>query len=516
MQNYCLLCKPPNVLTSFIKKNGFRLELSFFSIIFAAMNQRLLTVIILMLLVSGLWAANQQEGIRKVRYKNGPAWIYRVSLTDKDGSGYSLEHPTRFLSRRSVERRKRQGLKVDSTDLPVSHRYMQLIERRDVSIIGQSRWQNTVLIRVKDTTVIQTINSLPCVKSSQLVWIAPDSVSPTALKAKHHEHFEERDSVTGERYGTAAAQIKAVKGERLHDIGMRGEGMMIAVIDGGFKNVNAIPAFHRVDIRGTRDFVYPQSPSIYAETDHGTKVLSAMALNEPYYYIGTAPKASYWLLRSEDQQTEQAVEEDYWTMAAEFADSVGCDLINSSLGYHEYDHHFMSYQQWQLDGRTAFISRSASMLAAKGIILVNSAGNLGMGTWKKIGVPADADHIMTVGAMMDDPSHKIAPFSSVGPTQDQRVKPDVVATGAPARLVNGRGVIMDDMGTSFSTPIVCGLMACLWQAMPGKTAEEIMELVRQTSNNYAHPDNIYGYGVPNFWRAYQIGMYNSQSPTPSR
>jgi subtilisin family serine protease len=463
-------------------------------------------------MVCGAWAEGQQATTRRVRYKDGPAWIYRISLTDKNGTGYSLEHPTRFLSRRSVERRKRQGLQVDSTDLPVSYRYVRQIERNDVSIIGQSRWQNTVLVRVKDTTVMREINGLACVKSSRLVWQAPDSVSHTALKAKFLEHFEERDSVHGELYGTAAEQIKAVKGERLHDIGLRGEGMMIAVIDGGFKNVDRIPVFQRINIRGVQDFVYPRSPSVYAETDHGTKVLSAMAINKPYYYIGTAPRASYWLLRSEDLQTEQEVEEDYWTMAAEFADSVGCDLINSSLGYTEYDHHYMRFKQWQLDGRTAFISRSASMLASKGIVLVNSAGNMGMGTWKKIGVPADADHIMTVGAVMDDKPLKIAPFSSVGPTQDQRVKPDVVATGAPARLVNGRGAIMDDMGTSFSAPIVCGLMACLWQAMPTKTAEEIMELVRRSSSNYDHPDNIYGYGMPNFWRAYQIGTYNAPNP----
>ncbi len=148
-------------------------------------------------------------------------------------------------------------------------------------------------------------------------------------------------------------------------------------------------------------------------------------------------------------------------------------------------------------------------MAQKGMILVNSAGNSGMGSWKKIGVPADADHILTVGAMLADDPHKIAPFSSVGPTQDQRVKPDVVALGAPARLVNGRGVIMDDMGTSFSAPIVCGLMACLWQALPKMTADQMIELIRQTSSNYAHPDNVYGYGVPNFWLAYQIGTYNT-------
>ena len=471
--------------------------------------QRLTLLLFLLSAAIGIHAYGDQEPTQRVRYKYGPAFIYRIMLTDKQGTAGSLEHPTRFLSRRSVERRKRQGLAVDSTDLPVSARYLKLIRNKDVDIIGQSRWQNTVLVRLRDSSLIHGVSQLPCVKGTKLVWQAPDSVTPSAVKAKYHDEFEARDSVSGEVYGTAAQQIRTLQGHRLHDIGLRGEAMMIAVLDGGFKNVDKIPAFQRVDIRGWHDFVTPQSPSIFAETDHGTKVLSAMAINAPHYYIGTAPKASYWLLRSEDTQTEQEVEEDYWTMAAEFADSVGCDLINSSLGYNEYDHPQMSYRQWQLDGRTAFVSRSASLLAGKGILLVNSAGNSGMGTWKKIGVPSDADHILTVGAVLNDEPHKIAPFSSVGPTQDQRIKPDIVAIGAPARLVNGRGVIMDDMGTSFSTPVVCGLMACLWQALRNKTAEEMIELIRQSGNNSEHPDNIYGYGMPNFWRAYQIGSYDA-------
>ena len=392
------------------------------------MNKTVLVVLFLLTIALAGHANTDQEAAMRVKYKGTPGFIYRLYLTDKQESANLLAHPTRFLSRRSVERRRRQGLAVDSTDLPVSRRYVRLIESKDVSIVGESRWQNTVLVRVKDSTLIQRLRQLPCVKGSRLVWQSPDSVPAGTLKVKVHERFEERDSMPGNVYGTAAGQITTVKGERLHSISLRGEGMMIAVIDGGFKNVDKIPAFQRVD----------------------------------------APKASYWLLRSEDQQTEQEVEEDYWTMAAEFADSVGCDLINSSLGYNEYDHLWMTYRLWQLDGRTAFVSRSASMLAAKGIILVNSAGNSGMGTWKKIGVPADADHIMSVGAVMDSEPHKIAPFSSVGPTQDQRIKPDVVAIGAPTRLVNGRGVIMSDMGTSFAAPVICGLMACLWQAMPEK------------------------------------------------
>jgi subtilisin family serine protease len=198
-------------------------------------------------------------------------------------------------------------------------------------------------------------------------------------------------------------------------------------------------------------------------------------------------------------------------MAAEFADSVGCDVINSSLGYNEYDHKWMSYKQWQLDGQTAFITRSASMLASKGIVLCNSAGNSGMGPWKKIGVPADADQILTIGAISDNETQRIAAFSSIGPTQDGRVKPDVVAIGAPARVISGRGMITSSMGTSFSSPVVCGLVACLWQALPHKTALEIIELIRHTGNNYQHPDNIYGFGVPDFWQAYMEGMIKVNS-----
>ena len=391
----------------------------------------------------------------RVKYKNGSSFIYRLYISDKKNSPYSIHHPGRYLSRRSIERRKRQQLPIDSTDLPVSPRYLRLIEQQNVSIIGQSRWQNTVLVRLKDSTQIHRLEQLSCVTSSKLVWISPDSVTPTAVKTSYHDDFEERDSVGGRYHGKNDSQIRLLQGHRLHQIG-----------------------FQQIDICGYQDFVNPASPSIFSETDHGTKVLSTMAINKPYFYIGTAPMASYWLLRSEDQQTEQEVEEDYWTMAAEFADSVGCDLINSSLGYHEYDYPWMSHQLHQLNGRTAFVSRSASLLASKGIILVNSAGNSGMGSWKKIGVPSDADNILTVGAITADEPRHIAPFSSVGPSQDGRVKPDVVAIGAPTFLVNGRGVIIEDMGTSFSAPTICGMVACY-----GKGC--LRRLLPKLSNSFA-------------------------------
>ena len=231
-----------------------------------------------------------------------------------------------------------------------------------MSVIGQSRWQNTVLVRTKDSTAIDKLRLLPCIKESRLVWLSPDSITPTAVKTPYRSKLEPLHYMEDQPYGRSYTQINTLQGHRLHQIGLKGHNMMIAIIDGGFKNANAIPVFLKASINGYKDFVTPASPSIFAETDHGTKVLSAMATNEPNYYIGTAPGASYWLLRSEDQQTEQEVEEDYWTMAAEFADSVGCDLINSSLGYSTYDHPWMSHKLWQLDGHTTFTNSTQDLI----------------------------------------------------------------------------------------------------------------------------------------------------------
>ena len=473
---------------------------------------RLICMLFCLLLATVSSSAKKPDVAQRQKYKHGTSFIYRVYLSDKKGSPFSLAHPSRFLSRRSLDRRKRQHLVLDSTDLPVNPRYIRQIEKNEeVSVIGQSRWKNTLLVRVKDTTLLHSLDQLPFVQERKLVWQSPDSITQTTERVKYLDRFDEHDHRPDQRYGRSHEQIRLLQGQRLHDIEMEGAGMMIAIIDGGFRNVDRIPAFQRADIRGYKDFVCPPSPSVFAETDHGTKVLSAMALNEPFYYIGSAPKSAYWLLRSEDQQTEQEVEEDYWVMAAEFADSIGCDLINSSLGYNEYDHAMMNHPLWHLNGHTAFISQAASMVADKGIILINSAGNSGMGPWKKITVPADAENILTVGAVTPDAPYRIAPFSSIGPSQDGRVKPDVVAVGAPAFLVNGRGNIMQDMGTSFAAPIVCGLAACLWEALPEKTAKEIIELIRLSSNNYEHPDNIYGYGIPKFWRAYMYGKANANA-----
>ena len=454
------------------------------------------------------------------RYPWGKTYMFRLYLTDKKGTPGTLRYPEMYLSQKSLERRKRQHLSVDSTDLPLSAYYLKQIRMMGATVMCQSKWNNTVVVRTADSAMVSQFSQLPFVSRVVHVWTAPDTLKPVT-RENVVPQMNTSSRVEEKYYGNAGSQIGLLNGKPLHDMGFRGQGMTIAVLDGGFQNCNEIPALQRANIVGGKNFVWSpesrgQAPDIrmlrsgeplpeilFRETDHGTKVLSTMATDEPQILVGTAPEARYWLLRSEDQHSEQPVEEDYWTMAAEFADSAGVDIISSSLGYSNYDGTDNDYRQRDLDGRTALISRSASMLAQKGIILVSSAGNAGMGPWKKIEVPGDASDILTVGALNRQKEN--APFSGVGPTQDGRVKPDVMALGSPAVLISGRGTIVRDMGTSFSTPIVAGLVACLWQALPEKTAFDIIALVRQTASQHDQPDNIYGYGTPNFWRAYMIG-----------
>lgn len=441
----------------------------------------------------------------KIKYPGKKTYIFRYALTDKAPTEYSLEKPLRFLSQKSLDRRNRQGLGVDSTDLPVCKQYIKQFHRKGTHVIGTSRWQNTVLVSSSDSLLLANLDTLPIVKQSTCVFISPDSIEqPGDVRWNVHEEYNRWDSVKNDPYGMSRQQIEMLNGIFLHEKGFRGKGITIAVLDGGFQNYKRIPAFQRTHILGTYDLIrshYRKDIGGFEGTDHGTKVFSAMAAYAPEVTIGTAPEASYWLLRCEDPLTEQPVEEDYWTMAVEMADSLGADIINSSLGYYAFDNGRGNYRLQDLNGQTSFISRTASMLARKGMIHCNSSGNSGMGQWKKISVPGDARDILTIGAV--DRKQELAAFSSIGPSQDGRIKPDVVALGAPTVLISGRGTLVHDMGTSFSTPVVCGLVACLWQALPQKTALEIIDIVRRSANQYNEPNNILGYGIPNFRKAYE-------------
>lgn len=438
-----------------------------------------------------------------VAYPGGKSMLYRLYLKDKDPlhNPYSLSKPMEFLSARSLNRRKRQGLQLDDTDLPISPAYVDSICQKGIEIVGKSKWNNTLLVRLKKEKQLKLLAQCSFLGSMKKVFTSPDSIMQR--KRTNFRKDMEAWQPSTNSYGEAEQQIKILGGQHLHNKGFRGKGMLIAVFDGGFMNVDKIPSLANISLLGTKDCVVPASDNLFGEMEHGTMVLSVMAAHIPHYYIGVAPEADYLLVRCEDERTESLAEEDYWAEAAEYADSVGVDVINSSLGYHDFDDAATSHRYCEQDGHTALISHTASMLADKGIICVNSAGNDGMGTWKKINFPADAFDILTVGSVSDHGMN--APFSAVGPTADGRIKPDVMAPGSPVSVITGRGAIIHDNGTSFSAPLVAGMVACLWQALPDKTAKQIMKLVKAAGDNQQHPDNIFGYGVPDFWKAYQTG-----------
>ena len=419
---------------------------------------------------------------------------YRISLKDKAATDYSLQKPEMYLSKKSIERRKRQGLEIDSTDLPVCKKYVDAIRKKGVHVLVTGKWDNFVTVSCNDSMLIAEIAGLPFVRSTERVWRG------VAKRASERDSLINKPLRTDSLYGPAITQIKMSHADRLHEAGFKGQGMTIAVIDAGFHNVDKIEAMKNINIMGTRDFVNPEA-DIYAESSHGMSVLSCMAMNQPNVMIGTAPEASYWLLRSEDEYSENLVEQDYWAAAIEFADSVGVDLVNTSLGYYSFDDPTKNYRYRDLNGHYALMSREAAKAADKGIVVVCSAGNSGSGSWKKITPPGDAENVITVGAV--NKYGVLAPFSSVGNTADGRVKPDVVAVGLGSDVMGTDGNLRHANGTSFSSPIMCGMVACLWQACPELTAKEIIELVRRSGDRAVFPDNIYGYGLPDLWKAYQ-------------
>ena len=456
-----------------------------------------LTLLMMFMYSLGGFAANG-----KVAYPGGKHSLVRVMLVDKRGTPYKLSKPEKYLSARAIERRQRQGISVDSTDLPISPVYLEQIRQQGFEIVCMSKWNNSLLVKSVRQDDVEKLQQLPCVAKAMKIFTVPDSITlPKRSKLDKSEY--EIDSVDNKEHGKAHQQIDMMNGIRIHDAGFRGKGKLIAILDGGFMNVDSISAFQSVEIIGTKDFSSPRSTSVYSELDHGTMVLSTMATNLPNIYVGTAPEASYLLIRSETGVSESLAEEDYWASAAEYADSVGADLINSSLGYNTFDDKSTSHKYVDLDGKSSLISRTASMLADKGMILVNSAGNSGSGTWKKIGVPADAFNILAVGAVTKSKINTV--FSSVGPSADGRVKPDIMACGNACSVIKGNGKIGTANGTSFASPLVCGMVACLWQALPHKTAFEIMDLVRSSAHQFETPDNIFGYGIPDFWKAYENG-----------
>lgn len=459
-------------------------------------------LLLLMYIISGFRASAQTN----------PS-VYVIKFTDKNNSLFNINAPLNFLSQRAIDRRNNQNINISQQDFPVNETYVDQVEALGAQILNRSRWLNAISIYCTDTNIIQSIQALPIVQSVDAVKRHGQAGGIPKLELENHfenlSNYKTNSAPLDYRnlfdYGNSFNQVSMLGGDLLHLAGFTGNGKIIAVIDAGFLIADQCETFDSLfingQILGTWDFV-SQNTDVYDDHYHGTYVLSTIAGNTPGELIGTAPKASFWLLRSEDAATEYVVEEFNWVCAAEFADSVGADVINSSLGYTTFDNPAQNHSFSDLNGTTAMASIGAEIAASKGIIVCNSAGNNGNDPWLHIAVPADANNILAVGAV--DAGEVIANFSSRGYSADGRIKPDLAAQGVATVGQYQPGIFVTGNGTSFASPLIAGMCASFWEAVPNLTAAQVIQKVKESCDQYNAPDSLKGYGIPNFAEAYYV------------
>ncbi len=436
---------------------------------------------------------------------------YYVQFTDKNNSPYSIDNPSAFLTQRALDRRERQQIPVHENDIPVNTEYLSGVAATGARLLFATRWLNGVTIETTDPAVLDAINALPYVFQ-----IRGLEDQPLKQQIKEKEFFSAEVIIPGQspviksatgindyNYGSGQDQISQINGISLHNEGFKGEGMVIAVLDAGFIEVPTHIAFDSLwannRILGTKDFVEPGG-DVYTQSYHGTAVLSTIGSNASGQLVGTAPRASFWLLRPEYVFSENLIEEYNWVSAAEFADSIGADIINSSLGYITFDMPQHNHTYSHMDGSTCIVTIGADIASSKGILVVNSAGNSGSNmSFPYIGAPADGFDVFSIGAV--DAGGNRAPFSSIGPTFDGRIKPEVMATGFGTALASSNNSFGNGSGTSFSSPIIAGMSACLWQANPSMTNMQIKEAVKLSADKANNPDVYFGYGIPDYMLA---------------
>jgi serine protease AprX len=429
---------------------------------------------------------------------------YLVYFKDKANSPFSVQRPDMFLSRRSIDRRQRHGVAITAADFPVNPAYLLAVSQTGSRVLFSTRWLNGVLIEATDSQ-LAAVRALPAFKSIERnLPLATSTTTGIARLSAANDKLGIQETVD---YGRMKDQLAMLGVPDLNDNGFRGQGMLIALLDAGFSRANELgylkPLFDNKRILDTYDFI-SRNTNVYDDHFHGLNCLSTLAANQPGVMVGAAPEASFLLYRTENEYSETPYEEAAWILGAERADSLGADIISCSLGYHLFDDPKFDYTPKNLDGKTALITRGAQYAARTGMLVVNSAGNAGNDAWGYITPPADADSILTVGAAFANRTR--APFSSVGPTADGRIKPDVAALGVGTVIGNnvGTGSASTGNGTSFSAPLIAGLAADLWQAYPTLTAQQLIKVLQQSGHQAASPDSLLGYGIPTAQRAQEI------------
>ncbi len=354
------------------------------------------------------------------------------------------------------------------------------------------------MISVPDSATLNSINTLPFVRDA----IKVKSRNASAISERVQDKFAD-EVVDSFDYGVSLNQIRLMNGECLHEAGYDGKGILMAIIDDGFYKADSNRAFDSLrannQILATWDFV-SNNQNVYDDDTHGAYVLSHIAAYVSDSLAGTAPKADFLLLRSEDAFTENIVEEYNWAAAAEFADSAGADIISSSLGYSEFNDPSMNHTYADMDGNTCPSTIAADIAAAKGMLVLVAAGNEGNSFWHHITAPSDGDSVLCVGAV--DALGRHASFSSYGPSSDGDIKPNIMAKGQGTVFANIDGSIRGGgNGTSFATPVMAGGAACLWQAHPSATNMDVFRALEQSGNYQCNPNDTMGYGIPDLIRA---------------
>ena len=420
---------------------------------------------------------------------------YLVLFKDKVGTPFTIAQPQQFLSQRSINRRLKQNIAITTKDLPVNPNYLTQIKQTGAKVWFSSRWLNAALVQA-DTAQLTAIKKLSFFKSVEFNKLLANARIAGGNDLKNKFGTEAFD------YGSSATQIQMLGVDVMHDKGFHGEGILIGILDAGFQNSNTNSAmaliFAENRVIATYDFVKKET-SVYEDDSHGNNVFSIMSSYLPTSLIGPAYKASYALIRTEDAATETRVEEANWLFGAEYADSLGVDVINSSLGYSEFDNPADNYVYANMDGKTTLVTRAADWAAGVGMVVVASAGNEGADSWKYITAPADADSILAVGAVNGFQAR--GSFSSFGPSADGRVKPDVAAMGVSTVLSSPSSNVVIGNGTSYSSPLIAALAAGFWQAYPYLTAMQVIDCIKKAGSVYSSPNTRVGYGIPTFARA---------------
>lgn len=418
---------------------------------------------------------------------------YKFFVSFKDKGTYSVTdfQLSDLVSQKAIDRREKQSIDIHYSDLPVFSDYKDSISQRGYDIIYDSKWLNGVICLSSELD-LSNLSTFSFIEDIEFFGFFSDNISNGS---RQQNKFEE----LSDSYGDAFNQIEMLQGHELHKLDYMGQGIDIAVLDAGFRNAFYVDGlkhlFQNNQILGTWDYV-DQEESVYEDNYHGMSVLSTMASDLENQFIGMSPRANYLLLRTENASIENLIEEYYWLVAAEYCDSIGIDIINSSLGYTTFDLDTQNHSYADLDGFTTPISKAATYAARKGMIVCSSAGNSGNNSWYYISAPADADSIITVGSV--DQNRDVSSFTSRGPSADGRLKPTVSAQGGNTTIYNPNNTINTSNGTSFSSPIISGMTACLWQANYEKTAQEIISAIVESSHLVNFPNFDIGNGIPNF------------------